>query len=123
MDNEKNGYKIMLFVAVVIVVFCSSVFLLGKPSKSVGVSDLQNDTNRTMADAKQQYEFVGSEVVVVADRINDAEQSNKGAEEIAYRLNGGIKQNEERLARCTSIVIECRELVEANRAILQDAGK
>lgn len=123
MNDERKGYKIVLYAAIVIVGFCVAFLLFGKPSNEVGNSDLQNDTNRTLADSKQQYEFVGSEITVIADRVAQAQQSNERAEKFAYQLNGRIKQHENSIARCTSLIIECRELVEENRAVIQEAGK
>ena len=123
MTDEKVGYKILEYIAVFVALMCVLFVGFGERNEEHEPNHIQNDTNRTMAEVKQQYEFVGSEIVVVADRIDDASKSITRAEGIAYKLNGGIKQHQERIARCTSIVIECRELIEANRDILCEAGK
>ena len=116
MTDEKTGYKILEYIAVFIVLMC--ILFKGCGTEHKQLSQLQSDVNSTMADVKQQYEFVGSEFVVVADRVVDVDKSIKRAEEISYRINGRVKQHEDGLAKCTCIVIECRELIDENRKIL-----
>ena len=116
MTDEKTGYKILEYFAVFIFLMC--VLFKGFGTEDREPSRVQNDTNSTMADVKQQYEFVGSEFVVIADRVVDANQSIERAEKIGYRINGRVKQHEDGIAKCTCIVIECRELIEENRKIL-----
>lgn len=116
MTDEKFGYKILEYIAVFVILMC--VLFKGFGTEDRQPSRLQNDVNSTMADVKQQYEFVGSESLVVADRIDDVNQSIKRAEEISYRINGRVKQHEDGIAKCTCIVIECRDILEENRKIL-----
>ena len=116
MTDEKTGYKILEYFAVFVVLMC--VLFKGCGTDNGKLSRLQIDVNSTMADVKQQHEFVSSESLVIADRIADADKSVKRAEELGYRINGRVKQHESGLAKCTSIVIECRDLVDENRKIL-----
>lgn len=116
MADEKTGYKILEYIAVFVILMC--VLFKGFGTEDRQPSRLQNDVNSTMADVKQQYEFVGSESNIVTDRIVDAEQSIKRAEELGYRINGRVKRHQDSIAKCTSIVIECRDILDENRKIL-----
>lgn len=116
MTDEKTGYKILSYFAVLIVFVC---FLFRGFGEQRDLNRLQNDTDRTVGIIKTKSANAGIEIIriertsgeiggAVKDAIDGIGRSQKSASTISNGIEG-IKRT----------IKECRELVDRNSEIIE----
>lgn len=118
MTDEKTGYKILGYFAVVIIVVCCLFHGCGKSST---INQLQSDTDSTVGNLKANSAIAGVGVVRIERTSREIGEAIEGAvgridrsQSRASEISGGIAEIKRRVAECQRLARQSSEII--NRA-------
>lgn len=116
MINEKNIKNIIMLLAAFFLVYSCM------PRDARPYDELQDNTNRTMGEVKNQQQSIGSEVDFARNELGGIGQAHARASDALDAMQERLGNQSNKIAECRSIISECRSIVEENGRIFQEAG-
>lgn len=120
MQNENKKSKTWIAVVAFVVMVSGYFVFTDNISRN---SEQQNDTDRTVERTKAENEFIGSELVVVADRVDNAGRTIARGEQLVGEIQTRITTHRVGIKRCQQLVEDCIVIVKENRELICGTGK
>ena len=116
-DEDKKGYTWCVVIGCAIVGICFLFSVFGSSGKER--TQLEADTDRTVAGIEEQHQFVRSQLDFGAGHIDGAGDALQRAHELINQSQRRIEYGKARIKECQDIIAESRRSLEEAKRIIQ----